>query len=67
MKGTNYRCNVCKMETRTAQEVMSHMFVEHGIRARLERARFWISISDSRSGFKSLEYEKNNIMGFTKN
>merc|ERR1712156_1291935 len=25
-------------ETRTAQEVMSHMFVEHGIRARLERA-----------------------------
>jgi len=38
MKGTNYRCNVCKMETRTAQEVTSHMFVEHGVRARLERA-----------------------------
>ena len=33
-----YRCNVCKMETRTAQEVTSHMFVEHGVRARLERA-----------------------------
>ena len=26
------------METKTAQEVMSHMFVEHGVRARLERA-----------------------------
>lgn len=38
MKGTNYRCNVCKGEYRTAQEVMSHMFVEHGVRARLERA-----------------------------
>jgi len=38
MKGSNYRCNVCKMETKTAQEVMSHMFVEHGVRARLERA-----------------------------